>query len=122
MLRFIIAILGILIAVFFTVIPPIVKWTPIEVVRTENRAFQAGHPLTEIQSQALECALEKADHHYLSIIHQQVSRNLILSFCLLVISIALLISGLKERRPNQPLQGTPAKAPSSSTEPEGRRS
>ncbi len=28
----------------------------------------------------------------------------------------------KKRSPNQPLQGTPAKAPSSSTEPDGRRS
>jgi hypothetical protein len=34
---------------------------------------------------------------------------------------AIVLNELKLFRPNQPLQGTPAKAPSSSTEPEGRR-
>ncbi len=33
-----------------------------------------------------------------------------------------LVTHFKRGRPNQPLQGTPAKAPSSSTEPESRRS
>ena len=85
-------------------------------------------PLSEGQSRVIEKAL--ADFDTTVVWEKAVldRSRLIAIASLFAVSVGCLFlrqgecEDPKKNRPNQPLQGTPAKAPSSSTEPEGRRS
>jgi hypothetical protein len=85
-----------LVAGGFTLIPPVVKRTPIDAARSENTRLQAAHPLSESQQSAFDAAMSTAEKEYAFIYSQQENRNSALGITLFIISAIVSISKPKK--------------------------
>ena len=96
MIRISLAVVGMLVALAYTFMPPIVKRTPMEVVRIEIQSNKALLTLTDDQQAALDVSFKKGDDVYKFIFNQLVNRNEVLGLTLFIVSTFLLYSKPKK--------------------------